>query len=64
MATILVVDDEKNYRWMLEELLEGEEHDVLTCDKVSDALEVLRESRMSRRDREAIAVPARRRYHH
>src|SRR5262249_38307535 len=46
MATILVVDDEKNYRWMLEELLEGEEHDVLTCEKVSDALEVLRESRI------------------
>jgi two-component system, NtrC family, response regulator len=46
MATILVVDDEKNYRWMLKELLEVEQYDVSTCEKVSDALAVLRESRI------------------
>jgi two-component system, NtrC family, response regulator len=46
MATILVVDDEKNYLWMLKELLQGDGHDVVTCDKVSDALEVLRESKI------------------
>ena len=46
MATILVVDDEKNYRWLLKELLEVEQHDVLTCEKVSDALMALRESKI------------------
>lgn len=44
MATVLVVDDEKNYLWMLEELLRGEGYDVVTCEKGSDALSVLREA--------------------
>ena len=44
MATVLVVDDEKNYLWMLEELLRGEGFDVVTCEKGSDALAVLREA--------------------
>ena len=44
MATVLVVDDEKNYLWMLEELLRGEGYDVVTCEKGSDALLVLREA--------------------
>ena len=46
MATILVVDDEKNYLWMLEELLRGEGYDVLTSDTASEALAVLREARI------------------
>jgi len=46
MATILVVDDENNYLWMLKELLQGEGHEVVTCNKVPDALEVLRESKI------------------
>lgn len=46
MATILVVDDEKNYLWMLRELLEGEGYDVLTCEKGADALIVLGEGRV------------------
>jgi len=46
MATILVVDDEKNYLWMLKELLQGEGYDVVTCDKALDALEILRESKI------------------
>jgi two-component system NtrC family response regulator len=46
MATILVVDDEKNYLWMLDELLRGEGYDVVTCEKGSDALLVLCESRV------------------
>lgn len=44
MATILVVDDEKNYLWMLEELLHGEGFDVITCEKGTDALMVLRDA--------------------
>ena len=46
MATILVVDDEKNYLWMLEELLREEGYDLITTVKVSQALEVLRESQI------------------
>jgi len=46
MATILVVDDEKNYLWMLKELLQGEGHDVVTCDKAPDALDILRDSKI------------------
>jgi two-component system, NtrC family, response regulator len=38
VATILIVDDEKNYLWMLEELLQGEGYNVLTCGKGSEAL--------------------------
>jgi two-component system NtrC family response regulator len=44
MATVVVVDDEKNYRWMLEELLRGEGFDVTACEKGGDALSVLRET--------------------
>src|SRR5215467_11059688 len=44
MATVLVVDDEKNYLWLLDELLRGEGYDVVTCEKGSDALKVLREA--------------------
>jgi two-component system NtrC family response regulator len=44
MATILVVDDEKNYLWMLDELLREEGYDVITCQKVSEAVDVLREA--------------------
>lgn len=44
MATILVVDDEKNYLWMLDELLRGEGFDVVTSKKGADALIVLREA--------------------
>ncbi len=43
MATILVVDDEKNYLWVLEELFKSEGYDVLTCDKAADALALLRQ---------------------
>ena len=41
---ILVVDDEKNYLWMLDELLREEGYDVITCQKVSEAVDVLREA--------------------
>lgn len=44
VATILVVDDEKNYLWMLEELLRGEGFDVVTSEKGADALTVLGEA--------------------
>ena len=43
MATILVVDDEKNYLWMLDELLKQEGYDVFTCDSASKAILILRE---------------------
>lgn len=46
MATILVVDDEKNYLWMLEELLREEGYDIVTSAKVSEALEILREAQI------------------
>ena len=41
MATILVVDDEKNYLWMLGELFQNEGYEVLTCEKGSEAVTVL-----------------------
>jgi two-component system NtrC family response regulator len=44
MATVLVVDDEKNYLWMLEELLHSEGFDVVTCEKGAAALTVLRDA--------------------
>jgi two-component system NtrC family response regulator len=44
MATVLVVDDEKNYLWMLDEVLRTEGFDVVTCEKGSDALVILREA--------------------
>lgn len=47
MATILVVDDEKNYLWMLRELLQHEGHEVLACEKASEALPLLQDGRVS-----------------
>jgi two-component system NtrC family response regulator len=44
MATILVVDDEKNYLWMLDELFREEGFDVVTCETGSDALVILRDA--------------------
>src|SRR3989442_15856161 len=46
MATILVVDDEKNYLWMLEELFQSEGYEVLTCERAEDALPLLAEGRV------------------
>jgi two-component system NtrC family response regulator len=46
MTTIVVVDDEKNYLWMIKELLEGEGYDVLTCERAADALPLLKEGRV------------------
>ncbi len=46
MATILVVDDEKNYLWMLGELFESEGYEVLTCERAEDALPLLAEGRV------------------
>ncbi|MEO8328255.1 MAG: response regulator, partial [Nitrospirota bacterium] len=43
MATILVVDDEKNYLWMLEEILREEGYDVLTSDSAAKAILMLKE---------------------
>ncbi|MDC8448052.1 MAG: sigma-54 dependent transcriptional regulator [Nitrospira sp.] len=44
MATILVVDDETNYLWTIEELLRGEGFDVVTCEKGAEALTLLEQS--------------------
>lgn len=44
MATILIVDDEKNYLWVLEELLRSQGYDVVTCEKGSEALVRLAET--------------------
>jgi two-component system NtrC family response regulator len=41
VATILIVDDEKNYLWMLGELFQGEGYDVLTCERAEAALPLL-----------------------
>jgi two-component system, NtrC family, response regulator len=46
MAIILVVDDEKNYLWMLGELFQNEGYEVLTCEKGSEALTLLREGQV------------------
>jgi two-component system NtrC family response regulator len=46
MATILVVDDEKNYLWMLGELFRNEGYEVLTCEKGAEALTLLREGQV------------------
>jgi two-component system NtrC family response regulator len=46
MAIILVVDDEKNYLWMLGELFQDEGYEVLTCEKGSEALTLLREGQV------------------
>jgi two-component system NtrC family response regulator len=44
VATILIVDDEKNYLWMLEELLRGEGFGIVTSEKGTDALTMLGEA--------------------
>src|SRR5262245_8458445 len=41
MNTVLVVDDEKNYRWTLGELLREERFEVESCETGTDALAVL-----------------------
>jgi two-component system NtrC family response regulator len=41
MTTILVVDDMKNYLWMLSELLQQQGYEVLTSDKAADAKNLL-----------------------
>ncbi len=46
MAMILVVDDEKNYLWMLGELFQGEGYEVVTCEKAEAALPLLAEDRV------------------
>lgn len=46
MATILVVDDEKNYLWMLDEWLREEGYDILTSNNVSEALNLLQASKI------------------
>ena len=43
MATILIVDDEKNYLWMLDELLRQEGYDVITSNSASKAVLILKE---------------------
>ncbi len=44
METVLIVDDEKNYRLIMETLLTQEGYQVLTADSAASALEVLREA--------------------
>lgn len=44
MDTILVVDDEKNFRRILEELFKEEGYEVLTAENGQDALEVFKQS--------------------
>jgi two-component system NtrC family response regulator len=46
MTTIVVVDDEKNYLWMIKELLQGEGYDVLTCERAAESLPLLKEGRV------------------
>lgn len=46
MATILVVDDMKNYLWMLGELLQQEGYEVLPCEKAADAKPLLEEGQI------------------
>ncbi len=46
MATIMVVDDEKNYLWMLGELFQSGGYEVLTCEKASDAVPLLQDDRV------------------
>ena len=46
MATILIVDDMKNYLWMLSELLQQQGYEVLTCEKAADAKASLAEGQI------------------
>jgi two-component system NtrC family response regulator len=42
MATVLIVDDEPNYCWMLSELLQQVGHETVTAAKSVEALEIIR----------------------
>jgi two-component system NtrC family response regulator len=44
MASVMIVDDEKNYLWMLDELLRGEGYEVITCETGPEALSALRDA--------------------
>jgi two-component system NtrC family response regulator len=46
MATILIVDDMKNYLWMLGEILQQEGYRVLTSEKTADAKPLLEEGQI------------------
>ena len=46
MGTILVVDDMKNYLWMLGELFRQQGHEVLTCEKSAEAKPFLDDGRV------------------
>ncbi len=46
MATILVVDDERNYLFVLEDLLADEGYNVVTASSGNEALEKLKEDRI------------------
>lgn len=47
MGTVLVVDDEKNYLVVLEDLLMDEGHDVLTASSAMEALEIMKSHSVS-----------------
>jgi two-component system NtrC family response regulator len=44
METVLIVDDEKNYLVVLEALLGQEGYEIITADKASDALRLVRDA--------------------
>ncbi|MGC8659368.1 MAG: sigma-54-dependent transcriptional regulator [Desulfomonilaceae bacterium] len=46
MATILIVDDERNYLFVLEDLLTDEGYDVLTASSGNEAMEILSRQRV------------------
>ncbi len=46
METILIVDDEKNYLFVLEALLGSEGYEIITTDKAADALNLIEESEL------------------
>lgn len=46
MATILVVDDERNYLWMLSELFREGGYEVLTSESATEAMPLLNEGRV------------------
>ncbi len=39
MAKILIVDDEKNIRWLLTEFLQGEEREIFSCSSGEEAIQ-------------------------
>lgn len=46
MANILVIDDEKNIRFTMNEFLKNEGHEVYTADDAFSALELLKKQKM------------------